>query len=105
MRKFTRNTHTFFLQGLVGRLKERINSEKNESKACVASAQRISDHSEEMLHKMTDTRAKLLQITKQKEANERKLQNEITRLKLQNEKLTDRLRNKGMFPGQKILYL
>ncbi|KAJ8733970.1 hypothetical protein PYW07_014521 [Mythimna separata] len=82
------------LNGLVGRLKERINSEKNESKACVASAQRISDHSEEMLHKMTDTRAKLLQVTKQKDANERKYQNEITRLKLQNEKLTDRLRNK-----------
>lgn len=80
----------------MGRLKEKINSEKNESKACVASAQRISDHSDEMLHKLTDARAKLLQVTKQKDANERKLNNEITRLKLQNEKLTDRLQNKGM---------
>lgn len=69
--------------------------EKNESKACVASAQRISDQSDTMLHKLTDMRAKLLQVTKQKEANERQLHNEITRLKLQNEKLTDRLRNKG----------
>lgn len=46
-----------------------------------------------------ETRAKLLQVTKQKEGNERKLQNEITRLKLQNEKLTDRLRNKGKCEG------
>ncbi|XP_026726128.1 uncharacterized protein LOC113492715 [Trichoplusia ni] len=84
------------LNGLVGRLKEKINSEKNESKACVASAQRISDHSDEMLHKLTDARAKLLQVTKQKDANERKLNNEITRLKLQNEKLTDRLQNKDL---------
>lgn len=79
----------------MGRLKERISSEKNESKACVASAQRISDHSDDMLHKLTDTRAKLLFVTKQKDANERKLHNEIKRLKMLSEKLTDRLRNKG----------
>uniref|UniRef100_A0A2A4IZU5 Uncharacterized protein n=1 Tax=Heliothis virescens TaxID=7102 RepID=A0A2A4IZU5_HELVI len=84
------------LNGLVARLKDKISSEKNESKACVASAQRISDHSDEMLHKMTDMHAKLVQVTKQKEANERKLHNEITRLKLQNDKLTDRLKNKDL---------
>ncbi|XP_035429626.1 uncharacterized protein LOC118262410 isoform X1 [Spodoptera frugiperda] len=84
------------LNGLVGRLKDKISLEKNESKACVASAQRISDQSDTMLHKLTDMRAKLLQVTKQKEANERQLHNEITRLKLQNEKLTDRLRNKDV---------
>ncbi|XP_047036440.1 uncharacterized protein LOC124642169 [Helicoverpa zea] len=84
------------LNGLVTRLKEKISSEKNESKACVASAQRISDHSDEVVHKMTDMRSKLLQVTKQKEANERKLHNEITRLKLQNDKLTDWLRNKDL---------
>lgn len=83
------------LQGLVGKLKEKICSEKSESKACVASAQRIADHSDDMLQKLTDTRAKLLQITKQKDANERKLHNEITRLKIQNDKLTDKLRDKG----------
>ncbi|XP_075978625.1 uncharacterized protein LOC142978178 [Anticarsia gemmatalis] len=84
------------LNGIVMRLKEKISLEKNESKACVASAQRISDHSDEMLHRLTETRAKLLQVTKQKEAGERKLNNEITRLKLQNEKLTDRLRDKDV---------
>lgn len=85
------------LQVSVVKLKDKINFEKNESKACVASSQRIADHSDDVLQRLTETRATLLQVTKQKEANERKLRNEITRLKQQNEKLTDRLRDKGKY--------
>ncbi|CAB3237362.1 unnamed protein product [Arctia plantaginis] len=84
------------LNGLVDKLKGKICLEKNESKACVASAQRIADRSDDVLQKLTEARAKLLQVTKQKDANERKLHNEITRLKQQNEKLTDRLRDKDV---------
>lgn len=84
------------LNAVVNRLREKVTHEKNESKACVASAQRIADHSDGVLQKLTDTQTKLAQITKQKESNERRLQNEITRLKLLNEKLTDRLRDKDI---------
>ncbi|KAJ0181253.1 hypothetical protein K1T71_003338 [Dendrolimus kikuchii] len=87
--------HNKQLRGLVDRLKEKINSEKNESKACVASAQRIADRSDDMYQKLTESKGKLVQIKKQKEASEKSLKNEISRLKLQNEKLLDRLRNKG----------
>lgn len=59
------------------------------------SAQRIADHSDVMLQTLTETKAKLLQVTKQKKANERNYHNEITRLKIQNEKMLDRLRNRG----------
>lgn len=79
------------------KIKDKLCLEKNESKACVASAQRIADNSDVMLHKLTETRAKLIQITKQKETGERTLKNEITRLKLENEKLLDRVRSKSKF--------
>lgn len=85
----------FICQGLVTKLKDKINFEKNESRACVSSAQRISDHSDIIMKTLTNTRAELLQLTKRKDANERCLRNEITRLKSDNEKLRDRLRSKG----------
>ncbi|CAH2227257.1 jg10197 [Pararge aegeria aegeria] len=77
------------------RLKEKLNLEKNESKACVASAQRVSDQSDEVYQKLLDTRAKLSQLTKQKETNDKLLHNKIARLQLQNDKLLDRIRNKS----------
>lgn len=49
-----------------------------------------------MFQKLTDSKAKLLQIKKQKEGSEKNLKNEISRLKIQNEKLLDRLKSKGM---------
>lgn len=64
-------------------------------RACVASAQRVSDRSDEVFQTLTETRAKLLKVTKQKEAVEKTLRNEIARLKLENDKLTDKLRNKA----------
>lgn len=69
--------------------------EKNESKACVASAQRLTDQSSEIYKKYLDTNAKLLQVTKQKETTERALQTKISKLQLENNKLTDKLRNKS----------
>lgn len=85
----------FVVQGIISRLKGKSSSDKNEARACVASAQRISDRSEEILKKLTETRVKLNQLTKQKETTEKSLRNEITRLKLENDKLMDRLRNKS----------
>lgn len=79
----------------MGKLKEKLYSGKNEVRAYVASVQRVSDRSDELLQSLTESRAKLLKVTKQKEANEKSLRNEITRLKLENDKLTDRLRNKA----------
>lgn len=79
----------------MGRLKDKLNSEKNESKACVASARRVSDQSDELYQKFIDTRTKLNQLTKQKETTEKCLQNKISRLKLENDKLIDRLRGKS----------
>ncbi|XP_072935910.1 uncharacterized protein [Epargyreus clarus] len=76
-------------------LKDKLNCEKNESRACVASAQRISDQSNEVYQKLTDTRTKLNQVLKQKESTEKSLQNKIARLQLENNKLIDRLRNKN----------
>ncbi|KAG6452560.1 uncharacterized protein LOC115445103 isoform X2 [Manduca sexta] len=84
------------LNAHIKRLKEKISLEKNEAKACVASAQKIADRSDTMLQTLTETRAKLLKVTKQKAASEKNLQNEIARLKLQIEKLSDRLRNKDV---------
>lgn len=86
------------LNGIVQNLKNKLSLEKNESKACVASAQRIADNSDEMLQKLTETRLKLTQVTKQKEASERSLRNEISRLKLQNDKLLDRIRSRNAPP-------
>ncbi|XP_068628913.1 centrosomin-like [Battus philenor] len=83
------------LNGVVRGLKEKINIEKNESKACVASAQRVSDQSSEIYQKLLETRSKLTQLTKQKETNEKSLQNKITKLQLENNKLMDKLRNKS----------
>lgn len=83
-----------FFQGVIGRLKDKTIVEKNESRACIASAQRISDRSDEILKKMTETKAKLLQVTKQKETTVNAMKHEINRLTQENEKLTDRLRNK-----------
>ncbi|XP_023945825.2 uncharacterized protein LOC112051426 [Bicyclus anynana] len=83
------------LTSTVMRFKEKLNLEKNESKACVASAQRMSDQSNEVYHKLLDTRAKLSQLTKQKETNDKILQNKITRLQLQNDKLMDRIISKS----------
>lgn len=82
------------LNSFVDKLKEKVSSEKSETRACVVSAQRIADHSDVMLQTLTETKAKLLQVTKQKKANERNYHNEITRLKIQNEKMLDRLRNR-----------
>lgn len=79
----------------MGRLKDKLNSEKNESKACVASAQRVADQSDELYQKLFDTRMKLTKLTKQKDTTEKCLQNKIARLKIENEKLLDRLRNKS----------
>lgn len=84
---------------MIQKLKDKLSLEKNESKACVASAQRIADSSDEMLHKLTETRLKLTQVTKQKEASEKHLRNEITRLKLQNDKLMDRIRTRSKYFG------
>ncbi|KAI5635354.1 hypothetical protein NE865_11930 [Phthorimaea operculella] len=83
------------LNGIVDRLKEKANSEQNESRACIATAQRISDKSDEILKTLAETRQKLTQLTKQKESMEKALKNEIARLKLDNNKLTDKLRNKS----------
>ncbi|KAL0895626.1 hypothetical protein ABMA27_011715 [Loxostege sticticalis] len=83
------------LHGSLGKLKDKLSSEKNETRACVASAQKVSDRSDELLLSLTETRAKLMKVTKQKEALEKTLRNEISRLKLENNKLTDRLRNKS----------
>ncbi|XP_049887553.1 uncharacterized protein LOC126381965 [Pectinophora gossypiella] len=83
------------LHGVIGRLKEKSSNEKNESRACIATAQRISDRSEEILKTLTETRQKLTQLSKQKESTEKGLKNEIARLKLDNNKLMDRLRNKS----------
>lgn len=82
---------------MLGKIKGKLCSEKNESKACVASAQRIADNSDVMLHKWTETRLKLTQLAKQKEAGERNMKNEISRLKLENEKLLDRVRSKSEY--------
>lgn len=82
------------LNAQVVRLKEKINSEKNEAKACISSAQKIADRSDVMLQTLTETKAKLLLMTKQKAASEKTLHNEIARLKLQVDKLGDRLRNR-----------
>ncbi|CAF4882769.1 unnamed protein product [Pieris macdunnoughi] len=82
------------LNGSMGKLKNKLSTEKNESRACVASAQRVSDQSNEVYQKLIDTRAKLNHVVKQKEANEKSLQNKIARLRLENEKLTDKLRGK-----------
>ncbi|KAG7304511.1 hypothetical protein JYU34_011460 [Plutella xylostella] len=83
------------LNAAISRLKEKVSLEKNESRACVASAQRISDQSDEVLVALTETRAKLTQITKQKNTMEKSLKNEISRLKRDNEKLQDKLRCKA----------
>ncbi|CAH2068757.1 unnamed protein product, partial [Iphiclides podalirius] len=83
------------LNGVVSKLKEKITLEKNESKACVASAQRVSDQSSEIHQKFVEIRSKLTQITKQKETTERALQNKLSKLQLENNKLTDKLRNKS----------
>ncbi|XP_038209171.1 uncharacterized protein LOC119830284 [Zerene cesonia] len=82
------------LNDSIGKLRDKVNLEKNESRACVASAQRVSDQSNEFYQKLIETRAKLNQVVKQKEANEKCLQNKVARLKLDNEKLMDRLRGK-----------
>ncbi|CAH2099801.1 unnamed protein product [Euphydryas editha] len=79
----------------IGRLKKRLNTEKNESKACIASALRVTDQSNDIYQKLLDTKMKLTQLTKQKETNEKCLHNKIARLKLENDKLLDRLRNKS----------
>ncbi|RVE51438.1 hypothetical protein evm_003839 [Chilo suppressalis] len=83
------------VNGMLGRLKDKLLSEKNEARACVASAQRVSDQSEDLLHTLSETKAKLFRVTKQKDALEKSLRNEVSRLKLDNEKLLDRLRNKS----------
>ncbi|XP_053601144.1 uncharacterized protein LOC128669923 [Plodia interpunctella] len=80
------------LNGNVKQLKEKLCLEKNESRACVASAQRISDRSDDLLHRLAETRMQLTKVTKQKETAEKAFRNEITKLKRENEKLMDRLR-------------
>ncbi|KAM3966722.1 uncharacterized protein ACR2FA_012266 [Aphomia sociella] len=80
------------LTGSISRLRDKLNLEKNEAKACVASAQRVSDRSDELLQSLIETKAMLLRLTKQKEAGEKAFRNEITKLKKENEKLTNRLR-------------
>ncbi|XP_041974226.1 uncharacterized protein LOC121729695 [Aricia agestis] len=81
--------------GIVKSMKDKLNSEKNEARACVATAQRISDQSNNVYQKYMETKTKLNQLTKQKETNEKSLQNKIARLKLENDKLQDKLRNKS----------
>ncbi|CAG9782937.1 unnamed protein product [Diatraea saccharalis] len=83
------------LNGMLGKFKEKLTVEKNEARACVASAQRVSDQSEGFLQTLTETKAKLFKVTKQKDALEKSLRNEIARLKQDNDKLLDRLRNKS----------
>ncbi|XP_013193156.1 uncharacterized protein LOC106136983 [Amyelois transitella] len=83
------------LNGCVNRLKEKLCSEENESRACVASAQRISDRSDDLLQTLAETRKQLTKVTKQKETLEKALRNEISKLKRENDKLTDKLRNKS----------
>ncbi|XP_028175081.1 uncharacterized protein LOC114363529 [Ostrinia furnacalis] len=83
------------LHGSLGKFKDKLSIEKNGAKACVAEAQKVSDRSDELLHALTETRAKLLKVNKQKDAIEKSLRNEISRIKLENNKLTDRLRNKS----------
>lgn len=82
------------LQGLVGKLKDKVNIQRNESKACIALAHRISDDSDEQIQSLFETKAKLTQLSKQKENLEKGYRHEISRLKLENQKLLDRLRNK-----------
>lgn len=82
------------LQGLVGKLKDKLNIQRNESKACIALAHRISDDSDEQIQSLFETKAKLTQLSKQKENLEKGYRHEISRLKLENQKLLDRLRNK-----------
>ncbi|XP_045454854.1 uncharacterized protein LOC123664336 [Melitaea cinxia] len=83
------------LNHTIGRLKEKLNNEKNEAKACVASAQRVSDQSNDVYQQLLDSKKKLAQLTKQKETNEKCLRTQIARLKLENEKLYDRLEKKS----------
>ncbi|KOB74459.1 Afadin-and alpha-actinin-binding protein [Operophtera brumata] len=92
------------LNGMLGKVKNKLCSEKNESKACVAAAQRIADNSDVMLHKLTETNVKLTKVTKQKETCERTLKNEITRLKLENEKLLDRIPH-PVVKGVTVIYV
>lgn len=84
-----------FIKAVSKSYKDKLSSEKNESRACVASAQRISNQSEEVYQKLLETKSKLLQISKQKETSEKLLQNKISRLECENEKIKDRLRNKS----------
>ncbi|XP_063546136.1 uncharacterized protein LOC134754009 [Cydia strobilella] len=85
------------LNSTVDKLKQRVNTEKHEAKTCTAAALRISDHSDEIIHSLSETKAKLAQVNKQKDTMEKSLRHEITRLKIENEKLLDRLRNKSGF--------
>ncbi|XP_059049335.1 uncharacterized protein LOC131844456 [Achroia grisella] len=86
------------LTGSNGRLKNKLNVEMNESRACVATAQRVSDRSDELVQSLLETKSKLQRLTKQKEASEKTFRNEITKLKKENEKLMDRIRNKSSTP-------
>ncbi|XP_046971333.1 uncharacterized protein LOC124538339 [Vanessa cardui] len=79
----------------IERLNVKLSTEKNESRACVASAQRASDQSNDIYQKLLNSKMKLNQLTKQKETNEKSLQNKIARLQHENNKLLDRLRNKS----------
>lgn len=83
------------LNNLVSRLDKRINSKKSETQACVRSAQKMLDRSDEICEKLTECKARLLQITKQKEAMERNYKTEISRLQKENEKLLNKLQNKS----------
>ncbi|KAL4715217.1 hypothetical protein ACJJTC_007799 [Scirpophaga incertulas] len=83
------------LNAMLSKLKEKLSSEKNEAKICVASAQRISDHSDELMRVLTEKKAELLKVSKQKDAIEKTLRHEIERLKQDNFKLMDRLQKKS----------
>ncbi|XP_048006018.1 uncharacterized protein LOC125241534 [Leguminivora glycinivorella] len=85
------------LNSTVDKLKQEIINEKHEAKSCAAAARRVSDHSDEIVHSLAETKAKLAQLSKQKDTTEKSLRHEISRLKIENEKLSDRLRNKTGF--------
>lgn len=83
------------MQAITTRLKDKVNFEKNEARACVSSAQRISDQSNTLLASYSESRVKITQLSKQKDSMERSFKNEIQRLRLENEKLLDKLRYKS----------
>lgn len=77
---------------MVDRLNHKVNTKRYEAQACVASAQRTSDRSDEIFTNLNNTKLLLAQTIKQKESMEKKFKVENTRLHLENEQLLKKLK-------------